>query len=196
LNQWRAELKLGDRWVKPNKGGYEFIFIRLDFSVNPPEGMIVQKVELELELRAEGSNKELCVYTISPKLEEEFYLQPTNSPNPSNNNLSISGKVGTLGSPQIEVGLTVPVNQPNSKVIGYIKKIGTRRFACWRFNSKPLEGFDYVTLIAGVPVDASTIHARLRTNAIVTSKHVFLRMLRGEPDKREIEYNFSLNAQG
>jgi hypothetical protein len=194
LDHWGVESKLGDGWVSPNKKNYKYIFIILDFSVNPPEGRNVSNLELELELDAEGRNNELYIYSISPKLDERFGLLPASSYDPSNNQLSFSGKVSsTIGYPQVEVGMTIPVNKSNSKAIGHITKIGKRHFAYWHFNSNPC-GFDDVSLIVGVTADTPTIRAKLRTSAVVTYKHVLFRhiSIMNEIDKGESDYTISL----
>jgi hypothetical protein len=160
---WKVEDKLPKGWVPP-EDGYRYFLCQFSFSLFPPDGLNVTRIDLEFDIIRGSGESGLYILTLSPKLEEEYGILPPIPSNTQNSDCSINAEFGPLGSMLGKVGVTFPFRRgSNPKILAAL--IDNNRKALWRFDSSSLEGIYFVQVIVGVPSYVPAFKSKLHLKA-------------------------------
>lgn len=159
-NFWDAGCKLRERWASPI-GNHNYFLAQYPLSVRS-QGLIVTKIEVELNIEVDSKKDSPYITVISPNLETEFNLSSVIPSKNSNSSPSITFE-GT--------GITLPL-APRPEIMGLIESEGHKAVWCvssgylWRIlNSSRIRGLYLLKAILAIPNGTSEIISRLRVNA-------------------------------
>lgn len=161
---WDAGCKLRERWASPI-GNHNYFLSQYPLSVRS-QGLIVTKIEVELNIEVDSKKDNPYIITLSPNLETEFSLSSVISSKNLNSSPSF-----TLGSGAIaDTGITLPL-APRPEIIGLIELESNKAVWCissgylWRIlNSSRISGLYLLKAILAIPIGTSKIVSRLHVN--------------------------------
>ena len=159
-----AGCKLRERWASPI-GNHNYFLSQYPLSVRS-QGLIVTKIEVELNIEVDSKKDNPYIITLSPNLETEFSLSSVISSKNLNSSPSF-----TLGSGAIaDTGITLPL-APRPEIIGLIELESNKAVWCissgylWRIlNSSRISGLYLLKAILAIPIGTSKIVSRLHVN--------------------------------
>jgi len=158
---WEPKFKLGERWVSPI-GDSKYFLAQFPLFVLS-QGLIVTKLEVELDIRTSRQKDDPFIIALSPYLETEFSLPSVICPSTQTSDPIITLRGGPSGSIGFNAQLILLPD-----IIGIIKAENYK--AVWYFtpghlwrilNSSRIRGFYPLKAIMAIPSEISEITSKL-----------------------------------
>lgn len=165
---WYAGCKLRELWASPI-GNHNYFLAQYPLSILSQQGLIVTKIDVELNIEVDSKEDSPHIMTISPNLDTDFNLNSV----PSSQNLINSSIINLGGGTIGNTGIPFPAFSLELRpdIIGLIK--GESNKAVWFISSGPLwrilkssqiKGLYLLKAIFAIPLETSEIISRLHVN--------------------------------